>query len=104
MATRTVHIAEVNPEKSAPLSSDAWGIKKLQPLIFKGCAVVVTVGLEPVVRILNRRDSPLGRSLVSDEKAADEISATGSPRRLSPVDVNDVLSLCSRFAAKCHKI
>ena len=47
MAARTVHIAELNPEKIAPLSSDAGGIKKLQPLIFKGCAVVVTVGLEP---------------------------------------------------------
>ena len=47
MAGRAVHIAEVNPEKSEPLGSDAWGIKKLQPLIFKGCAVVVTVGLEP---------------------------------------------------------
>ena len=39
MAGRAVHIAEVNPEKSEPLGSDAWGIKKLQPLIFKGCAV-----------------------------------------------------------------
>ena len=47
MAGRAVHIAEVNPEKSEPLGSDAEGIKKLQPLIFKGCAVVVTVGLEP---------------------------------------------------------
>ena len=35
-------------------------------------------------RMLNRRDSTLWRSLVSHEKAADEISATGGPRRLSP--------------------
>ena len=47
MAVRAVHVAEVNPEESEPLDSDAEGIKKLQPLIFKGCAVVVTVGLEP---------------------------------------------------------
>ena len=37
-----------------------------------------------LARNLNRRDSPLGSSLVSVEKAADEISATGGPRRLSP--------------------
>ena len=47
MAARAVHVDEVNPEKSEPLGSDAWEIKKLQPLIFKGCAVVVAVGLEP---------------------------------------------------------
>ena len=47
MAVRAVHVAEVNPEESEPLDSDAVGIKKLQPLIFKGCALVVTVGLEP---------------------------------------------------------
>ena len=35
-------------------------------------------------RNLNRRDCPLGSSLVSVEKAADDISATGSHRRLSP--------------------
>jgi len=52
------------------------------------------------VRMLNRHDCPPGRSLVSHEKAADEISATGGRRRLSPIDVNDVLSLCSMFAAK----
>ena len=65
MAARAVHIAEVNPEKSAPLSSDAGGIKKLQPLIFKGCAVVVTVGLEPVFRSLNGRGKTLERHLRS---------------------------------------
>ncbi len=32
-----------------------------------------------------------GDHSLSVEKAADEISATGGPRRLSPVDVNDVL-------------
>ena len=32
-----------------------------------------------------------GDHSLSDEKAADEISATGGPRRLSPIDVNDVL-------------
>ena len=47
MAVRAVHVAEVNPEESEPLDSDAEGIKKMQPLIFKGCALVVTVGLEP---------------------------------------------------------
>ena len=46
--------------------------------------MVVTVGLEPTVRMLNQRDSTLWRSLVSHEKAADEISATGGPLRLSP--------------------
>ena len=51
MVARAVHVAKVNPEKSEPLGSDAEGIKKLQPLIFKGCAVVVTVGLEPTVAL-----------------------------------------------------
>ena len=51
MAVRAVHVAEVNPEESEPLDSDAEGIKKLQPLIFKGCALVVTVGLEPTVSL-----------------------------------------------------
>ncbi len=64
MAVRAVHIAEVNPEKSEPPGSDAEGIKKLQPLIFKGCAVVVTVGLEPTVRKLYSRDCPPGSSLL----------------------------------------
>ena len=32
-----------------------------------------------------------GDHSLSDEKATDEISATGGPRRLSPIDVNDVL-------------
>ena len=35
-------------------------------------------------RNLNRRDSTLWRSLVSVEKAADEISSTGGRRQLSP--------------------
>ena len=60
---------------------------------------VVTVGLEPTVRMLNRRDCQPGRSLVSHEKATDEISATGGRRRLSLIDVNDVLSLCSMAIA-----
>ena len=51
MAVRAVHVAEVNPEESEPLDSDAEGIKKMQPLIFKGCALVVTVGLEPTVAL-----------------------------------------------------
>ena len=38
----------------------------------------------PSGRNLNRRDCPLDRSLVSVEKAADGISSTGGPRRLSP--------------------
>ena len=38
------------------------------------------------------------------EKKSDEITATGGHRILSPVDVNDVLSLCSMFAAKDHCI
>ena len=41
-----------------------------------------------------------GDHSLSDEKAADEISATGGPRRLSPIDVNDVLSLIGMFAPK----
>jgi hypothetical protein len=39
---------------------------------------------EPMIRMLNRRDCPSGRSLVSHEKAADEISFTGGHRRLFP--------------------
>ena len=38
---------------------------------------------ELLFRNLNRRDSTLWSSLVSVEKAADEISSTGGPRRLS---------------------
>ena len=47
MAVRAVHVAEVHPEESEPLDSDAEGIKKLQPLIFKGCAMAEPVGFEP---------------------------------------------------------
>ena len=38
----------------------------------------------PSGRNLNRRDCPQGRSLVSVEKSADEISSTGGRRRISP--------------------
>ena len=41
------------------------------------------LGVEPLVRALNRRDSALRRSLVSGEKAADETPSTGGRRRLS---------------------
>lgn len=37
-----------------------------------------------LARNLNQRDCPQGRSLVSVEKSADEISSTGGRRRLSP--------------------
>ena len=37
-----------------------------------------------LARNLNRRDCPPGRSLVSVEKAADELSSTGGRRLLSP--------------------
>ena len=60
----------------------------------------MTVGLEPTIRMLNRRDCPPGRSLVSHEKAADEISATGGRRWLSPIDVNDVLSPGAKVCEK----
>ena len=43
--------------------------------------MVIPAGFE--VRNLNRRDCPLGRSLVSVEKEIDEISATGGHRFLS---------------------
>ena len=45
-----------------------------------------------------------GDHSLSDEKAADEISATGGPRRLSPIDVNDVLSVLVMFAAKTQDL
>ena len=64
---------------------------------------VVCTGLEPVFRNLNRRDCPLDRSLVSVEKAADEISATGGPRRLSPVDVSHLRSPGSMSGAGHNK-
>ena len=64
---------------------------------------VVCTGLEPVFRNLNRRDPPLGSSLVSVEKAADEISATGGPRRLSPVDVSHLGSPGSMSGAGRNK-
>lgn len=59
--------------------------------------------LEPMFRMLNRRDCPLDRSLVSHEKAADEISATGGPRRLSPVDVSHLGSPGSMSGAGRNK-
>ena len=38
------------------------------------------------IRRLNRRDSPLGRSLVSADLTSDGISATGCPQRFAPED------------------
>ena len=38
-------------------------------------------GVEPLFRNLNRRDCPLGRSLVSVDLTSDEISATGGRQR-----------------------
>jgi len=43
-----------------------------------------------------------GDHSLSDEKAADEISATGGRRRLSPIDVNDVLSARGSFVRDKH--
>ena len=100
MVARAVHVAKVNLEKSKPLGGDAEGQKRWKPLIYKGFQVVVTVGLEPTVRMLNRRDCQPGRSLVSHEKATDEISATGGRRRLSLIDVNDVLSPGAKVCEK----
>ena len=40
-----------------------------------------------------------GDHSLSVEKGFDEISATGGHRILSPIDVNDVLSLCSMAIA-----
>ena len=74
------------------------------PPVKGGFSAVVCTGLEPVFRNLNRRDSPLGSSLVSVEKAADEISATGGPRRLSPVDVSHLGSPGSMSGAEHNKI
>ena len=51
--------------------------KEERALDFQGLSLVGLVGLEPMFRMLNRRDCPLDRSLVSHEKAADDISATG---------------------------
>ena len=104
MVARAVHVAKVNLEKSKTLGGDAEGQKRWKPLIYKGFQVVVTVGLEPTVRMLNRRDCQPGRSLVSHEKATDEISATGGRRRLSLIDVNDVLWLCGRVYNKIMKL
>ena len=38
------------------------------------------------IRRLNRRDSPLGRSLVSTDLTSDEIPATGGRQRFAPED------------------
>ena len=51
----------------------------------------MTRRFELLFRNLNRRDSTLWSSLVSVEKAADEISSTGGPRRLSPITATVVL-------------
>ena len=90
----------MNPEKSAPLGGDVGGIKKWKPLIYKGFMVVVTVGLEPTSATSMVVTPHCGDHSLSVEKAADEIPSTGGHRRLSTIDVNDVLSLCSMFAAK----
>ena len=45
-----------------------------------------------------------GDHSLSVEKEIDEISATGGHRFLSPIDVNDVLSPCSMFAAKTQDL
>ena len=55
-----------------------------------------SVPLQLPSRNLNRRDCPPDRSLVSVDLTADEISATGSPRRFAPIDVNDVLCQLSQ--------
>ena len=51
----------------------------------------VTVGLEPTSATSMVVTPHCGDHSLSVEKATDEISATGGRRRLSPVDVNDVL-------------
>ena len=49
-------------------------------------------GVEPLFRMLNRRDSTLWRSLVSHEKAADGITSASSKVAQSPWS-----GLCSPF-------
>ena len=109
MAARAVHVDEVNPEKSAPLGGDARGIKKWKPLIYKGFRVVVTVGLEPTVSLRFARSVKFaidvqppwsGVCTCCSLRFRLASSATGGARLRAPIDVNDVLSLCSMFAAK----
>ena len=45
------------------------------------------------IRRLNRRDSPLGRSLVSTDLTSDGISATGCPQRFAPEDDTEFSAL-----------
>ena len=45
------------------------------------------------IRRLNRRDSPLGRSLVSTDLTSDGISATGGPQRFAPEDDTECCAL-----------
>ena len=80
MAVRAVHVAEVNPEESEPLDSDAEGIKKMQPLIFKGCALVVTVGLEPTVSLRFARSVKFAIGVLLRCRSHDLLLTTLPPR------------------------
>ena len=51
----------------------------------------MTVGLEPTSATSMVVTPHCGDHSLSVEKAADEIPSTGGHRRLSPIDVNDVL-------------
>ena len=59
-------------------------------------------GVEPLFRMLNRRDSTLWRSLVSHEASADEISATGG-HQLKPLS-NASHCLRSGTASPCPQM
>ena len=58
---------------------------------------MVTVGLEPTSATSMVVTPHCGDHSLSVEKAADEIPSTGGHRRLSPIDVNDVLSAPATF-------
>ena len=72
-------------EKDAVIPSKAKGRVEESLATSEGRSCAPARRFELLFRNLNRRDSTLWSSLVSVEKAADEISSTGGPRRLSPI-------------------
>jgi hypothetical protein len=67
-------------------------ITKKYPPVKGGYFSVVTVGLEPTSATSLAVTPHCGDHSLSVEKAADEIPSTGGHRRLSTIDVNDVLA------------
>ena len=73
------------------------GLVGLEPMFRMGMQPMIFLPLEfePMFRMLNRRDCPLDRSLVSHEITSDETSATGI-RTYVPFAQSSLLALGAR--------